>query len=216
MYLDPKDCNFFEPFGEGLLHVDPNHVCVTPRDSGGGETEYYVDTRVELFWEAQGGRIVYQGRDMHIMSAVNLRINGKHVPRSADRLARTAGIPAVRGVPEPTMCLAQLWKGCPFVAILNLPRRPSQSAPFLLTFSFALTGGRSVIDPCHQELSTGEVFVIGMPQRFSYRERDGKLAWEGAVEKLVRLEHAACEWVNPDLEEGVWVLQAGLLDSCAQ
>ena len=30
---------------------------------------------------------MYQGRDMHIMSAVNLRINGKHVRWSADRLA---------------------------------------------------------------------------------------------------------------------------------
>ena len=96
-YPDPKECIFFAPFGVGLLHVDPDHVWVTPGDSGGGQTEYDVDTRAELFWEAQGGRIVYQGRDMHIMSAVNVRINGKHVRRLADRLARTAGIPAVRG-----------------------------------------------------------------------------------------------------------------------
>ena len=40
---------------------------------------------------------------MHIMIAVSLRINGKHVRRLADRLARTAGIPAARGVPEPTI-----------------------------------------------------------------------------------------------------------------
>ena len=63
---------------------------------------------------------MYQGRDMHIMSAVNPRINGKHVRRSAGRLARTAGIPVVRGLLEPIMGRAQLWKGCPFVAILNL------------------------------------------------------------------------------------------------
>ena len=49
---------------------------------------------------------MYHGRDMHIMSAENVRINGKHVWRSADRLGRTVGIPAVRGVPEPTMGLA--------------------------------------------------------------------------------------------------------------
>ena len=69
------------------------------------------------------------GRDMHIMSAVNLRIDGNHVRRSADRLARTAGIPAVKGVPEPTIGPAQLWKGYPFVATLNLPGQPQQTSP---------------------------------------------------------------------------------------
>ena len=100
-----------------------------------------MDTRAELFREAHGGRIVYEGRDMHIMSAVNPRINGKQVRRSAHRLARTAGIAAVRGGPEPTMGPAQLWKGRPFVAMLNLPGQPAQSAPFLRTFSSALIGG---------------------------------------------------------------------------
>ena len=215
-YPDPKECNFFETSGVGLVHVDPDHVWATPGDSGGGQTEYDVDTRAELFWEAQGGQIVYEGRDMHIMSAVNLRINGKHVRRSADRLARTAGIPAVRGGPEPTMGPAQLWKGCPFVAILNLPVQPAQSAPFLLTFTSALIGGQTVTDPSHQELATGAAFVIGMPQRFVCREGDGMLVWEGAGGKLMQVEYTACEWVNPDLEKGVWLLQAGFLDSCAQ
>ena len=148
-YPDRKKRNFFEPFREGLLHADPDYIWVTPGDSGGGETEYDVDTRAELFWEAQGGRIVYQRRDMHIMSAVNLRINGKFVRRSASRLVTTAGISVVRGGAEPTMVTAQSWKGCPFVAILNLPGQPPQSAPFLLTFSSSLTGGRSVADPSH-------------------------------------------------------------------
>ena len=122
---DPKKCNFFEPFGEGPFHVDADHVWAIPRDSGGGETEYNVDTRADLFREAQGGRIVYQGRDMHIMSAVNLCINRKHIAWSADRLAKIAGIPPLRGGPEPTMGPSQLWKGCPFVAILKLPGQPS-------------------------------------------------------------------------------------------
>ena len=34
--------------------------------------------------------------------------------------------------------------------------------------------------------------------------------------KPVQVEYGACAWVNPDLDGGVWVLQAGLLDSCAQ
>ena len=157
-YPNPKECNFFEPSGVALMHVDPDHVWVTRGHSGGGQTEYDVDTRGELFWEAQGGRIVYEGRDMHIMSAVNLRINGKHFRRSADRLARTAGIPALRGGPEPTLGPAQLWKGCPFVAILNIPGQPAQSAPFLPTFSSALIGGQTVTDPSHQELATGALF----------------------------------------------------------
>ena len=42
------------------------------------------------------------------------------------------------------------------------------------------------------------------------------VVWEGAGEKLMQEEYAACEWVNTDLEKGVWVLQAGFLDSCAQ
>ena len=42
---------------------------------------------------------MYQGRDMHIMSAVNVWINGNHAQRSPERLAKIAGIPAVRGGP---------------------------------------------------------------------------------------------------------------------
>ena len=105
---------------------------------------------------------MYHGRDMHIMSAAHLRINGEHVRRSAEHLARTAGIPAVRGVPEPTKGPPQLWTGCMFVAILTMPEQPPQSAPFLLTFSCALIGGRNVSDPSHEELSTGAEFVIGI------------------------------------------------------
>ena len=159
---------------------------------------------------------MYEGRNMHIMSAVNLCINGKHVRPSADRLARTAGVPAVRGGPEPTMGPAQLWKGCPFVATLNLPGQPARSAPLFVIFCSALIGGHTVTDPSHQELATGAAFVIGMPQRFVCREGGGMLVWEGAGGKLMQVEYTACEWVNPDLEKGVWLLQAGFLDSCAQ
>ena len=180
-YPGPKECTFFKPLGEGLLHVDPDHMWATPGDSGAGETGYDVDTRAELFWEAQGGRILYQGRGMHIMSAHNLRINGKLVRRSADLLARTAGIPAASWGPEPTMGPSELWKGYPFVATLNLPWQPLQSAPFLRTFSSALLRGGSVTDRSHQELSTGPSFPIGMPQSFSCREGDGTLVWQGAV-----------------------------------
>ena len=215
-YPDPRECKSFEPFRGGLSHVHRDHVRTTSGDIGGGETEYDVDTHAERFGEAQGGCIVQHGRDMHILSAVNLRINGKHVRRSADCLARTAGIPAVKGVPEPTMGPAQLCKGYLFVAILNLPGQPRQSAPFLLMFGSAVIGGRSVTDPSHQELGTGAAFAIPTPQRFFCREGDGIRVWEGAVDKLMQVEYTACEWVNPDLEMGVWVLQAGFLDSCAQ
>ena len=50
---------------------------------------------------------------------------------------------------------SQLWTDCPFVAVLNLRGQPSQSAPFLLTFSSALIGGRSVTNPSHHEISKG-------------------------------------------------------------
>ena len=163
---------------------------------------------------------MYQGRDMHIMRAANPRINGKHVRRLVDHLAKIAGIPhpqvRVTVRHNGTMGPAQLWKCCPFVAILNLPGQPPQSAPFLLTFSVALIGGRSVTDPSHQDLSTGAAFVIGMPQRFFCREGHGMLIWEGAAGKLMQVEYAASEWVNPHLEKGVCVLQAGFFDSCAQ
>ena len=55
-----------------------------------------------------------------------------------------------------------------------------------------------------------------MPQRFSCWEGGGKLVWKGAGGKLVNVEYGAREWVSPDLEGGVWVPQAGFLDSCAQ
>ena len=32
----------------------------------------------------------------------------------------------------------------------------------------------------------------------------------------MKVEYTVCESVNPDLEKGMWVLQAGFLDSCAQ
>ena len=34
--------------------------------------------------------------------------------------------------------------------------------------------------------------------------------------KFVQVECVACEWVNLDLEEGGWVLQAAFSDRCAQ
>ena len=55
-----------------------------------------------------------------------------------------------------------------------------------------------------------------MPQSFACREGDGKLVWEGLVGKRVQVEYGACEWVNPNLEGGVWLLPGGFLDSCAQ
>ena len=78
---------------------------------------------------------MYHGSNMYFISAANVRTNGKHVPWSDDRFARTAGIPvAVTGGPEPTVGPSQLWKGCPFVAMLNLLGHPLQTTPFLLTF----------------------------------------------------------------------------------
>ena len=82
---------------------------------------------------------------MHIMSAVNLHIHGKHVRQSANRLARTIGIPAVRGVSEPTVRPSQLLKGCPVVAILNLPQQPPQGAPFFCKASHQHSWG----EQCH-------------------------------------------------------------------
>ena len=52
---------------------------------------------LSYFRKPNGRHIVYQARDMHIMSAVNLSINGKHVWGSANRFAGIAGIPALRG-----------------------------------------------------------------------------------------------------------------------
>ena len=62
---------------------------------------------------------------MHLVSAVNPHINGRHVKRSANHLARKAGIPAVRSLLPPFVCPGQLWKGCPFVPFLTcLGSRP--------------------------------------------------------------------------------------------
>ena len=41
------------------------------------------------------------------------------------------------------------------------------------------------------------------------------VGWEGAMGTLMQVQDTACEWVNPDLEKAVRVLQAGFLDSCA-
>ena len=111
---------------------------------------------------------------------------------------------------------AQLWKGCPFVGILNLPRQPPQGAPFLLTFCFALIGGRSVTDPCHQELATGAAFVIGMPQSFFLQGGRWDAGMRRGGEKMMQVAYAAFEWLRPDLDKGVQVLQAGFVDSCAR
>ena len=128
---------------------------------------YNVDTRSCYFGKLRG-----------VCSAVNMPTNGKHVRRSANRLARTTGIPAVRGGPEPTVGPSQLRKGCPFVAIFNYSQQRLHSAPFLVTFSSALIEGSSVIDPFHHKLSAvgggggrerdaAEVFMQGGGSIFS-------------------------------------------------
>ena len=50
----------------------------------------------------------------------NPLITWQQVRRSADRLARIVFISTIRGGLEPRMGPSDLWKGCPFVAILNL------------------------------------------------------------------------------------------------
>ena len=111
---------------------------------------------------------------------------------------------------------SHLQKGCPFVPIFNLPGQPPEIAPFLLTFSSALTRGRTIIGPSHRERSTGAAFVIGMPHRFSCREATGGWHGKGQWENLCTWKYAAFDWVNPDLEEGIRVVQAGYLDICTQ
>ena len=119
--MTPSSGFLFEPFGHPVF-LDPDHVCVNPGHNGGGETGYDVDTRVELF--TQGRRIVYEGRDMHIMRIANEVITDTLVRCSADRLAPTAGIHIVRGGSKPTVGPLQLLKGCKYVATLNLPGQP--------------------------------------------------------------------------------------------
>ena len=63
---------------------------------------------------------------------------------------------------------------------LNYELHYAPSAPFLLTFSPARIGGRTVTHPSHQELATGAAFVIQVPQRFVCSDGDGMLVWEGA------------------------------------
>ena len=57
--------------------------------------------------------------------------------------------------------------------------------------------------------------MIGMPRRFACMEGDQKLVREEGAGQFVWLEYAACECVNLDFEEGVWILQAAFLDNCA-
>ena len=107
-------------------------------------------------------------------------------------------------------------EGLPLCGKCNLVRPTIAKCALVAHVFIRPNWGGGVIDPSDQEFSTGAAFVIGMPQRFSHKEGYGKLAWEGATRELVKVEYAACEWVNRDLEQGVWVLQAGFLDSCAQ
>ena len=60
-YPDPKERNFFEPFGEGLLHVDPDHAWTTPGDCGGGETEYDWIHGLRYFGNLKGGVLCIRG-----------------------------------------------------------------------------------------------------------------------------------------------------------
>ena len=106
-------------------------------------------------------------------------------------------------------------EGLPLCGDFELARATTTKCPFLLHFSSALTGGSSVTNLSHQKLWTGVAFVIGMPHKFSCGPGDDKLVSKGTVEKVLSVEHGAREWVHHDLERGVWVLQAGVLDICA-
>ena len=156
--------NMPEPFGDSLLHVDPNYVWSVPGDT----------------WWGVGGmrKALIRMLSMHIASVLKAHINGRHAKRSVDLLVRTACNPAVQFVPPPFVSPAQFWKGRPFVSILKLPRKRAQSVPFLLTFSSPLLGGGdSLTDSSHQVLSTWAAFVVGMPKSCTLREGDIKLVW---------------------------------------
>ena len=81
-----KGCNVFGPNGEPLVspHVDAD----LDRVIGiAGQSGAYVDPadRVDLFFEASAyPRISFQGNEVHIMTAINVALNGAHARRSND------------------------------------------------------------------------------------------------------------------------------------
>ena len=105
--------------------IDPDYVWSVLGDNGGCEKDYGIDTRVEVFWEVEWGHTTFRVPDMHMVTAVKVRINGRQVKRFADRLARTPIIPIVRSTPQPSVGRDQLLKGRPFVSHLNLLGKPA-------------------------------------------------------------------------------------------
>ena len=106
---------------------------------------------------------MYEDWDTHIRREVNFGIGLKPVQLCANCLARTTGIPVVRGGPAPIVRPSQFWKGCRFVATLDLPRKPPQSAPFLgLSHPHSV---RQVVSLTHSisNLERGRNWGKGMP-----------------------------------------------------
>ena len=115
---------------------------------GGGENEYNIDMCVELFSEAEweGGHITYKGMHVHIVRAVNMRINGKHAKLLVDCLPES---------------LVSLWCNPPRYRLLG-PASYGRAAP-VLQFLTCLGNppevlsfwGGYLIDPSHQGSSRG-------------------------------------------------------------
>ena len=60
-YPDPKECNFFEPSGVGLLHVDPDHVWATQGIVGEGKQSTMWIHALSYFGNLKGGELCMRG-----------------------------------------------------------------------------------------------------------------------------------------------------------
>ena len=135
-----KGCNVFGPEGEPsrIHHVEADLHRVV---GFAGPSDALVDPsdQVGLVFEAPAcPRIQLHGTEVHVVTAINVALNGAHARLSNDRLSRIANLPRVPTARACQVTDNHLWKGCPYFAILNFETAESKgSAPFLLSYTKA-------------------------------------------------------------------------------
>ena len=132
-----------EPFGEPLVDFDEWNDNAPLPDSV-FDVPLFADAEItcsEAFFN--GGRITYNGKESHIMSVVNARLNKNVVRRAADRLLKLAGFgrtPTANETIEKVIPLRDVvWVGTPFAAVVNykVNKRANRMRSTILLFAFS-------------------------------------------------------------------------------
>ena len=193
-----------ETFGEPLVDFD-KWKDNAPLPDSVFDVPLFADAEItcsEGFLD--GGRITYNGKESHIMSVVNARLNKNVVRRAVDRLLKIAGFgrtPTTNDTIEKVIPLRDVVRvGAPFATVVNykVNKRANRMRSTILLFAFskAQRGALKLRCPTHRDFDTSQGVVIGTALHMNNEEGMLRFMNHGTIEATFAYQDV--QWVDPD------------------